>query len=132
MSNENLALIRAAYDAYARGDLASMLELVDPNLEWTYLDPSLAHPTPQVCHGREELERALRAQTEHGLRAELEEAVGSGDHVMVVVRIPGRDAHYGTTADDRTYNVFTVRDGKVVALRACASRREALKLAGVD
>jgi hypothetical protein len=52
MSNENAELIRRAYEAYANGDLAAMLELVDPDLEWTYLDPALEQPTPQVCHGR--------------------------------------------------------------------------------
>ncbi len=34
--------------AYASGDLDGMLDLVDPELEWTYLDPALEHPTPQV------------------------------------------------------------------------------------
>lgn len=48
MSNQNVELIRRAYDAYARGDLAAMLEVVDPELEWTYLDPSLEDPQPQV------------------------------------------------------------------------------------
>jgi SnoaL-like domain len=90
MSNENVALIRRAYDAYARGDLAAMLEVVDPDLEWTYLDPSLADPQPQVCHGRHELESALARQAGRGLQAQLEEAVGHGDRVMVVVRTPGR------------------------------------------
>ena len=59
MSNENADLIRRAYQAYARGDLAAMLEFVDPDLEWTYLDPSRERPTPQVCHGRQELEQGL-------------------------------------------------------------------------
>jgi hypothetical protein len=36
-----------------------MLELVDPDLEWTYMDPSLEDPEPQVCRGRHELESAL-------------------------------------------------------------------------
>jgi ketosteroid isomerase-like protein len=60
MSNENAELVRRAYQAYASGDLARMLEFVDPDLEWTYLDPALEHPTPQVCHGRQELEQVLR------------------------------------------------------------------------
>jgi ketosteroid isomerase-like protein len=33
MSNENADLIRRAYQAYANGDLAAMLQLVDPDLE---------------------------------------------------------------------------------------------------
>jgi ketosteroid isomerase-like protein len=35
LSKENAALIRRAYQAYANGDLEAMLELVDPDLEWT-------------------------------------------------------------------------------------------------
>ncbi len=60
MSSENVQLIRAAYEAYARGDLVAMLGFVDPDLEWTYLDPALEDPKPQVCHGRHELEEALK------------------------------------------------------------------------
>jgi ketosteroid isomerase-like protein len=132
MSNENVALIRRAYDAYARGDLAAMLEVVDPDLEWTYLDPSLADPQPQVCHGRHELESALARQAGRGLRAHLEEAAGHGDRVMVVVRTPGVDAYRVRQADDRNYDVFTVRDGRIVALHACHDRQEALHLTGIQ
>jgi uncharacterized protein len=132
MSNENVELIRRAYDAYARGDLAAMLEVVDPDLEWTYLDPSLADPQPQVCHGRHELESALARQAGRGLRAQLEEAVGHGDRVMVVVRTPGVDAYRVRQADDRNYDVFTVRDGRIVALHACHDRQEALRLTGIQ
>jgi hypothetical protein len=38
-----------------------MLEAVDPDLELTYPDPALERPTPQVCHGRHELEQLLRS-----------------------------------------------------------------------
>jgi ketosteroid isomerase-like protein len=89
MTNENVDLVRRAYQAYADGDLAAMLELVDPDLEWTYLDPTLLYPTPQVCHGRHELEGVLRGWAEHGVRAELEEVAGRGKLVMVGVRIAG-------------------------------------------
>jgi hypothetical protein len=79
MSNENAELIRRAYRAYANGELATMLQFVDPDLEWTYLDPTLERPTPSVCHGRHELERVLRGWAEHGLRAELDEVAANGD-----------------------------------------------------
>jgi ketosteroid isomerase-like protein len=109
-----------------------MLEVVDPDLEWTYLDPSLEDPQPQVCHGRHELEAALARQARQGLRARLEEAVGHGDRVMVVVRTPGVDTYRVRQADDRNYDVFTVQDGRVVALRACRDRQEALRLTGLQ
>ena len=132
MSNENAELIRRAYQAYANGDLAVMLELVDPELEWTYLDPALEHPTPQVCHGRHELERLLRHWAEHGLQAEQDEVSSNGELVMVGIRTLGVDAHYGRRGDDRAYSVFTVRDGRIVALRDCRDRQEALQLVGIQ
>jgi ketosteroid isomerase-like protein len=102
------------------------------SLEWTYLDPTLEHPTPQVCHGRQELEQVLRHSAEHGLRAELEEATSNGELVMVGVRTPGIDTHFSRGGDDRAYSVFTVRDGRIVALRDCRDREEARRLAGIQ
>jgi ketosteroid isomerase-like protein len=131
MSNDYAELIRRAYQAYANDDLDAMLEFVDPDLEWTYLDPVLEHPTPQVCHGRQELEQVLRHWAEHGLRAELEEVTSNGELVMVGVRTPGVDAHHGRGGDDRAYSVFTVRGGRIVALRDCRDRQEAFQLAGI-
>ena len=132
MSKENADLIRRAYQAYASGDLAAMLEVVDPDLEWTYLDPALEHPILQVCHGRHELEQVLRHWAEHGLRAELEEVASAGELVMVGVRTPGVDAYHGGGGGDRAYSVFTVREGRIVALRDCRDRQEALQLAGIS
>jgi uncharacterized protein len=131
MSEENAELIRRAYQVYASGDLDGMLELVDPDLEWTYLDPALERPTPQICHGRQELEEVLRHWAEHGLRAELEEVTSAGELVMVGVRTPAVDAHHGRRGNDRAYSVFTVREGRIVALRDCRDRQEALQVAGV-
>jgi ketosteroid isomerase-like protein len=132
MSKENAELIRRAYQAYANDDLAAMLEFVDPDLEWTYLDPALQNPIPQVCHGRQELEQALRRWAEHGRRTELEEVTSSGELVMVGVRTPAVEADHGQGGDDRAYSVFTVREGRIVALRDCRNRQEALQLAGLQ
>ena len=55
MSDEDVSVVRAAYEAYGQGEVNRLLELVDPDLEWTYLDPSMAEPQPQTCHGREQL-----------------------------------------------------------------------------
>ena len=46
MSNQNAELIRRAYLAYAEGNLDPMLELVDPDVEWTcWILPSSTRPT---------------------------------------------------------------------------------------
>jgi ketosteroid isomerase-like protein len=131
MSTANETLVRTAYAAYERGDVTVVLDSVDPNLEWTYLDPSEARPEPQICHGRGELEIALQRQLGRGLSAQLEELIAHGDQIMVTVRIPGIEAHRVRHADDRNYDVLTVRDGHIVAIRACRDRAEALAIAGI-
>jgi ketosteroid isomerase-like protein len=73
MCNQSEWIVREAFLAYDRGDVARMMEFVDPDLEWTYLDPSLADPGPLTCRGRGELEKALPRQAERGLRAEVEQ-----------------------------------------------------------
>lgn len=131
MSNANEALVRAAYEAYAHGDLTAMGEYVDAALEWTYLDPGIPDPPPQVCHGRGELEAQVHRQAERGLTSELEEVIANGDRVMVCVHTPGIDVLRVHAADDRNYDVLTIRDGRIVAMRACHDRAEALALAGI-
>ena len=131
MCNQNEWIVREAFLAYDRGDVARMMDFVDPDLEWTYLDPGLEDPQPQIRHGREELEKALRRLADLGLRTELEAVVAAGDRVMLVMRTPGVDEYRHRQADDRTYDVVTVRDGLIVGLHACRDRGEARSLAGI-
>jgi ketosteroid isomerase-like protein len=131
MCNQSEWIVREAFLAYDRGDVARMMDFVDPDLEWTFLDPGQEDPQPQVCHGREELEKALQRQADLGLRSELEAVVAAGDRVMLVMRTPGVDEHRLRQADDRTYDVVTVRDGVIVGLQACRDRGEARALAGI-
>lgn len=130
MPADSESVVRAAYAAYARGDVSGVLELVDPDLEWTYLNPMQDHPAPQTCHGRDELARGIRRQAALGLLPRLEEMTARGDKVLVVVHIPGIDALRVRQSSDRNYAVLTVRDGRITALRACRDRDEARDLAG--
>ena len=131
MCNQNEWIVREAFLAYDRGDIARMMELVDPDLEWTYLDPGPEDAQPQTRHGREELEKAVRRQADLGLRAQMETVIAAGDQVILVMRTPGVDEYRPGRADDRTYDVVTVRDGLIVGLRACRDHAEARSLAGI-
>ncbi len=130
MCNLNEWIVREAFLAYDKGDIATMMDFVDPGLEWTYFDPATGNPQPRTCRGRGELEKALRRQADMGLRAELEEVIASGDQVILVMRTPGVDEYRHRQADDRTYDVVTVRDGLIAGLRACRDRSEARSLVG--
>ena len=131
MSEENETVVRTAYEAYGRGDVSRLLELVHPDLEWTYLDPSVEDPQPQVCHGREELAQALGQQAGRGLVSQVEEIASSGDKVMVAVRTPGSDPRRAWQADDRNDVVLTLARGRIVALRDFRDRDGARSFAGL-
>jgi ketosteroid isomerase-like protein len=129
--SDNVALIRRTYARYAIGEVDAILDIVDPDLKWTFLDPSEAEPEPQICHGRHELAHALERQRSQGLRSQLEEVIGNGDRVVVITRTPGLDDLRARQANDRNVDVLTVQSGRVVAIRACRTREEALALAGI-
>ena len=132
MSEQNESLVRGAYEAYSRGEIAKLLDIIDPGLEWTYLDPSVADPEPQTCHGRKQLQWALQGQAERGLRSEAEEIEACGDKVMVIVHTPGIDRRRVRQADDRNFLVLTLRNGRVIAMRACRDRAGARDFAGLS
>ena len=131
MSDGNEALVREAYEAYGRGDVARMLEFVDPELEWTYLDPAFEDPDPQTCHGRDQLRRALERQAGQGLVSRIEETTASGDKVLVVIHTAGVDQVRARHGGDRDYLVVTVSHGRITYLRACRDRTEARSIAGL-
>jgi hypothetical protein len=45
---------------------------------------------------------------------------------------PGIDEYRHRQADDRTYDIVTVRDGRIIGLHACRDRSEARSLAGIS
>ncbi len=108
-----------------------MLEFVDPELEWTYLDPAFEDPEPATCHGRDQLRWALERQAGQGLVSQIDEVVASGEKVMVVIHTPGIDRVRVRQAEDRNYLVLAVSQERIVSMRACRNRDEARNLAGI-
>ncbi len=131
MSDENESVVGAAYEAYRRGEVKRLLELVHPDLEWTYLDPGRQGPQPRTCHGREQLAQALGQWAGRGRVSVVEEIAASGDKVMVVVRTPGAGQRRAWQGGDRSYLVLTLDQGRIVAMRAFRDRDEARSFAGL-
>ncbi len=131
MADRNEAVAREAYEAYGRGDVARMLEFVDPELEWTYLNPAFEDPEPDTCHGRDQLRLALERQAGQGLASQIEEIAASGDKVMVVIRTPGIDRVRARQAGDLNFLVLTLDQERIIKMRACRDQDEARAFAGI-
>jgi ketosteroid isomerase-like protein len=116
-------VVRSAFEAFATGDLETLLPLVDPDLEWTYLDWTFEDPEPQTCHGREVL--AERIAVRPGFPFELDELEARGDRVLVVTR-GQRPGSVRRSEEDRNYHVVELRNGRISVLTACRDREEAV------
>jgi ketosteroid isomerase-like protein len=148
MSQENVELVRRAFDALERAfdaywkeprSITAALE-ADDWPEWReafeYIHPQIEWQTVflrETFHGHHEAARAwddfLRWAEDY--RPTLEEAEDlGGDRVLGVVGLVGQGKESAARMDARFYDVFTIQDGLIVRLKEYTTRAEALEAAG--
>ena len=137
MSRENVEIVRRVYDAVARRDRESILELYDPAVEvrtspGTFAD-ALAESGDTVYghEGLRDFDRQLREAFED-IETTCEELIDAGDRVVSVSWYRGRGRGSGVEVDGpQQFGVWTVRDGKVTRVVWYPTRNEALEAVGL-
>jgi ketosteroid isomerase-like protein len=130
MSDENLQVVRAVYDAFRQGDEQAMLELIDPSVVFTPLPDT---PDVRSYQGHEDL---LQALDEHATGAwddftiELRHMRDLDDRVLASFRWWGRGKISGIRTENDIYGLFSLRAGKVVRWQFFPSEQQALDAAG--
>jgi ketosteroid isomerase-like protein len=130
MSQENVEIVRAAIDAFNRGDLDAMFQDMAPGFE---LDMSRAvGPVP----GHLRLDQARRnlvefAESWESLRIEPHEFIETGDLVVVphTLHVKGRE---GIEVVSRPTFVWTIRDGAIERVSMYQERQDALEAVGLS
>ena len=126
MTPGNADLIRPIYEEWGRGNWRPNFALYDPHMEWGWSDefPGLAG----VFEDHEDPNPRLRAWLSgwEDWRAEAEEFLEFGDHVVVLAIYWGRGRGSGVEISQQGAHVFELRDGKVVRLEIFASRDKAI------
>ena len=131
MSQENVEIVRAAYEAFERGDLPAVSQLHDPAIEW---QTSAEDPDAATHRGRVAVRRDIESymETFPGLRADLEDCVEApGGRVLATVRYTGRARASGIDMDWRQALVYTLRGGLIVRAEEYFDRAEAFEAAGL-
>jgi ketosteroid isomerase-like protein len=129
MSQENVEMLRRATDAFNRGDLDAWFAEFDPEIVWY---PFPDEPEPGPFRGLEAVQKMVARWMElfsGSFRSEVEEYIDAGEYVLVPTRMRGHIA--GSTTDvvvDEVY-VNKCRDGKIIEVRECRTREEALEAA---
>ena len=122
--------LRGAYAAFNRGDVDAAVEPFDAQIEWT--EP-VEFPGGGTYHGREAVKRYLaqsRSSWTEG-SSEPERFITSGNRIVVFVHVRARPKGSDEWNEVRLADVYTIRDGQPVGMRAFADRKEALRWAGV-
>ena len=130
-----MEVVRAQIDAYNRGDYDAALALLDEEVEWHVPEvAALDAPASGIVQGRarvaEQFARWLEAWETHAFQ--VTDALSQGDDVFIAGLQVGRGRHSGLDIRVPTFHVFTVRDQRIVAMRAFPERAEALEAAGLE
>jgi ketosteroid isomerase-like protein len=111
----NLEVIQGLYEAFGRGDIAAVLEALDPEIEW--VEPELEGLLYGGTHrGLEAVTNevlALIPQTWEKVELQPEDWIVGGDAVVVVGRFNARGKG-GKEGSWRFAHVWKMRDGKGV------------------
>lgn len=105
--------LREGYEALNRGDLTTVLELIDPELEWAEAGRS---PEAGRYSGRDSFERFVRSWLDSfdDFRIEIEEIRQDGDRVVVVARQSGRGRASGLPIETRVVHAWIVSGDRAV------------------
>jgi ketosteroid isomerase-like protein len=122
MSQENVEIVRR----FLVAEFDEALMCVDPDIVWNPVEESSAqgHDAVRASTAR------WKSEWDH---YELipEEFVDAGDQVVVTVRFRARGRGSGIEIDGRLYDVFTLRDNKIVRMDQFIEQSEALEAVGL-
>jgi ketosteroid isomerase-like protein len=130
MSEENVEIVRRAYEAYARGDLVAMFEDVDPEMI-TYR----AVPDGATFHGPDGLIQAIAdwVQGFDDFTMTPQEYIDANDHQVVVrVRHTAVGAQSGVPIQADFWLAHTLSAGKVTRIDMLASEDGAREAVGLS
>ncbi len=134
VSQANVELVLRGYRAFVEGDFDTVARMLDPEIEWSGVDPA-------GSAGRDDVLEIIAERFADGHRLEIERCVGVGDRVAISFRVAGieRDVSDDRPLQKRRYftvgryaAVVTVRDGRVVRVQDYPHLTAALEAIGIE
>ena len=132
LSQENMEILRQALPESGPANADALLGLLDQDVEWDYVG---AFPEGLTTyHGPAEVRDFLGqwAEAFEDFGFEAEEMVDAGESVVIRLHQWGRGKETGAQVENRSWQTFTFRDGKIVHCRGYATKAEAFEAAGLS
>jgi uncharacterized protein len=115
MNEQNVQTVRRGYEAFGRGDIEGLLQILDESIRWVTPGPPEV-PTSGTRVGRQQVaEFFMRVDETLAIqRFEPRMFLADGDHVVVVGDDTAQVKATGKVLDSAWVHVFTLKNGKVV------------------
>jgi ketosteroid isomerase-like protein len=130
MSQENVEIVRSAFEDFGQGDMASLLAKVDPDI--VIVQPRELGGATQRGHAGVHEAFALWPEQWDNYEATITNTIDVGEQVVVAVRTTGRSRATGLDLTADFSFVMTLRDGKITSWRLFLHDDEALEAAGLS
>lgn len=108
---QNIAVVRRGYEAFAKGDIATLKTLFSPNANWHAVGTGVLRGNYQGAQAILEFFGQIGQETNGTMRVEPQTIAASGDHVFVLERVMGK--RKGKTQDAQSVLVFKLDKGIV-------------------
>lgn len=132
MSQENVATVRRLYDAFAAGDVETILTLLSPDIVWTEAE-NFPYADNNPYRGPEAVLTGVfgRLGTEwQGFGAHPEELLDAGDSIVVLGRYSGTCVATGNEMNPQMAHVLRVVDGRITSFRQFVDTLAVARAAG--
>jgi ketosteroid isomerase-like protein len=131
MSQENVEIVRRAYQCLNERDAAGLAALCDEDFS---MDMTERVFNPDTYRGRAGIARFVSDVNEawESYHWEVEEAIVAGDQVVAMVHAEGLSRVGGPGVDWHVAWLWKLKDGKVHSLRFHRDRAKALEAAGLS
>lgn len=126
MTASDVQLVRGAWDAFSRGDLAAAAAVLAPGVRWHGADDP---DNEGGCRSRDEAVAFIERSLADGITATLLDIHDAGDRLVAVIQ--ARTPREWEQPPDLHGEVITVRDGKVTDMVVYATVEEALGAVGL-
>jgi ketosteroid isomerase-like protein len=133
MSQENVESFKRGLEAGNRGDVETLLEELDPEVEWHSALHALLGGEQTVFRGHDGVREMLRDLDEAfgEINIEMTEIRDLGDRLVAIGRTRTRGKASGVETDTPLAFVTKIRKGKTILLRAYLDPNQALEAAGL-
>ncbi len=115
MSQQNIDVVKTAYEAFGRGDIPGVVATFDPNVEW--ISPAGSYRLGGVHKGPEAIVNnffMVLGEMWDELKVTPREYIDAGDRVFVLGNATGKGKATGKTVDSPYIHMLNLKDGKVV------------------